>query len=43
MVVEDDAAIASMIELVLRTNDYETVMCARGDTVLQASVTPIQT
>lgn len=35
MVVEDDAAIASMIELVLKTNDYETVMCARGDTAVQ--------
>jgi two-component system response regulator MtrA len=36
LVVEDDAAIASMIELVLKTNDYETVLCARGDQAVQA-------
>ena len=35
LIVEDDTAIASMIELVLRTNEYETVMCPRGDTALQ--------
>lgn len=36
LVVEDDAAIASMIDLVLRTNDYETVLCGRGDQAVQA-------
>ncbi|MEY2635057.1 MAG: hypothetical protein RIS75_997 [Actinomycetota bacterium] len=36
MVVEDDAAIASMIDLVLRTNDYETVLCGRGDQAVAA-------
>ena len=36
LVVEDDAAISSMIDLVLRTNDYETVLCVRGDQALTA-------
>jgi two-component system response regulator MtrA len=36
LVVEDDAAIASMIDLVLRTNDYETVLCGRGDQAVAA-------
>ncbi len=36
LVVEDDAAIASMIDLVLRTNDYETVLCSRGDQAVTA-------
>ena len=36
LVVEDDAAIASMIDLVLRTNDYETVLCSRGDQAFTA-------
>lgn len=36
LIVEDDAAIASMVDLVLRTNAYETVVCSRGDTALQA-------
>ena len=35
LIVEDDAAIASMIELVLRTNGYETTICPRGDTAVQ--------
>lgn len=35
LIVEDDSAIASMIELVLRANDYDPVLCSRGDTALQ--------
>ena len=34
LVVEDDSAIASMVELVLRTNGFETMLCARGDTAV---------
>ena len=36
LIVEDDNAIASMIELVLKTNDFEAVVCSRGDLALQA-------
>ena len=36
LIVEDDAAIASMIDLVLRTNGYESVLCSRGDQAVQA-------
>ena len=36
LIVEDDAAIASMIDLVLRTNGYESVLCSRGDPAVQA-------
>jgi len=36
LIVEDDAAIASMIDLVLRTNDFQTAVCPRGDIALQA-------
>jgi two-component system response regulator MtrA len=35
LVVEDDLALASTVELVLKTNGFETVLCARGDTALQ--------
>ncbi len=35
LIVEDDAAIASMIELVLKTNGFETVICTRGDMAVQ--------
>lgn len=34
LVVEDDSAIASMVELVLRTNGFETMLSARGDTAV---------
>lgn len=35
LVVEDDPALASTVELVLKTNNFEAVICARGDTALQ--------
>lgn len=35
LVVEDDQALASTVELVLKTNGFEAVLCARGDIALQ--------
>lgn len=35
LVVEDDQALASTVELVLKTNNFETVICGRGDQALE--------
>lgn len=35
LIVEDDADLASMIDLVLRRAGYDTVLCSRGDTAFQ--------
>lgn len=36
LIVEDDADLATMIDLVLRRAGYETVVCGRGDTAFEA-------
>ncbi|WP_460744255.1 MtrAB system response regulator MtrA [Mariniluteicoccus endophyticus] len=36
LVVDDDAALAEMLQMVLRQEGFETVWCGQGDTALQA-------